>query len=309
MPELVAAEPLTPEWHAARRGGVTATDIVTILGLSSWDSAYSLYWRKLGQVPEVEETDRMRLARDLEPIIFLRWLAEHDDASPDERDFWYHESPGLFRSSARAWQMATLDAVVGDHPRHRDVPLTALSEPLELKSWADADRHAWDDGPPPRVRAQVLWQMDVMDVAVGHVGVLFLPSGEFRSYVIEHAPEHSSCAESREGCQVCADQERMLTAGQEFYDRLTYKLPPPDLDASAEVEIVKELTGFTGQACLVRKGEQYFVVSSTVAMFSSPETLVFPATADGDVTDWLEVAGGRGVSRSEAIAELAASCD
>ena len=29
MPELIPAEPLTPGWHAARRAGVTATDIVT----------------------------------------------------------------------------------------------------------------------------------------------------------------------------------------------------------------------------------------------------------------------------------------
>jgi hypothetical protein len=72
-------------------------------------------------------------------------------------------------------------------------------------------------------------------------------------------------------------------------------------------EIVKELTGFTGNAVLVRKGKDYFVVSSTVAMFTGPETLVFPADADGNVTDWGEVAGGRGVSRQEAIAELDAS--
>ena len=34
MPELLLCEPGTPEWLAARRQGVTATDIVTILGLS-----------------------------------------------------------------------------------------------------------------------------------------------------------------------------------------------------------------------------------------------------------------------------------
>lgn len=34
------------------------------------------------------------------------------------------------------------------------------------------------------------------------------------------------------------------------------------------------------------------------------ETLVFPATPDGCVTDWFEVAGGTGVTREEAIREL-----
>lgn len=73
----------------------------------------------------------------------------------------------------------------------------------------------------------------------------------------------------------------------------------------SEVTIIRELTGFTGSACLVKRGDDYFVVSSTVAMYSGPETLVFPADESGKVTDWGEVAGGRGVSRTQAIADLA----
>lgn len=73
------------------------------------------------------------------------------------------------------------------------------------------------------------------------------------------------------------------------------------------VEIVKEITGksSTGaRQCLVKAGDEYFVVSSVVAMFTGFETLVFPANADGDITSWGEVAGGRGVGREEAIADL-----
>jgi hypothetical protein len=72
------------------------------------------------------------------------------------------------------------------------------------------------------------------------------------------------------------------------------------------VEFVKELTGWRGQACLVRRGEKFFVISSVNALYTGPETLVFAADADGEVVDYGEVAGGRGVSRDEAIAELAA---
>lgn len=72
-----------------------------------------------------------------------------------------------------------------------------------------------------------------------------------------------------------------------------------------KVEIVRELDkGFKGHACLVKKGGQYFVVSSADALFSGPETLVFPADESGKVTDWGEVAGGKGTSREQAIAEL-----
>jgi hypothetical protein len=70
------------------------------------------------------------------------------------------------------------------------------------------------------------------------------------------------------------------------------------------VEIVRELDGFQGEAVLVRHEHMHFVVSSVVAPFTGPETLVFPATEDGQVTDWAECAGGRRVSREAAIAEL-----
>jgi hypothetical protein len=79
------------------------------------------------------------------------------------------------------------------------------------------------------------------------------------------------------------------------------------------VTIVRELDGFRGDACLVQDEEtkRYFVVSSvdTSKMFGFMtdggfETLVFAADKDGTVTDWSDVAGGRGLSRIEAIADL-----
>jgi putative phage-type endonuclease len=223
MPELVvAAEPLSPEWHAARRAGVTATDIVTILGLSHWDSVYSLFWRKMQQAPEVEQTDRMALGLVLEPYVVSRWI--------EETGLGAVFAGALYRHSERAWQMATLDRGVG---RLEHGPVRLVHEAvLEVKTWADADKASWQDGPPAQVRAQVLWQMDVMDVAVGHVGVVFLPSGEFRSYTIAHEDEKTHDELGWPGCPVCVDQNLMRAAGEEFMARLRLELPPPDPDAS-----------------------------------------------------------------------------
>jgi putative phage-type endonuclease len=224
MPELVPAEPGTPEWLAARRAGVTATDIVTILGLSRRDSVYSLFWRKLGQVPEVEDNDRFRLGRELEQYVDYRWCEDNERTT--------YES-GLYRHKDRAWQLATLDR------RAPCLDASGAYEPVELKTWADGDRHSWQDAPPARVRAQVLWQMDVMEVATGHVGVVFLPSGEFRSYTIAHDETLRGCRFGKQdpgavtvACPECIDQAFMLEAGQEFMARLRLELPPPDPDAS-----------------------------------------------------------------------------
>lgn len=72
------------------------------------------------------------------------------------------------------------------------------------------------------------------------------------------------------------------------------------------VKVIRELpiTKSGAEQVLVEKDGKYFVVSSVLAMFSGFETLVFPANAQGEVTDWREVAGGRGVSRKDAIQDL-----
>lgn len=77
-----------------------------------------------------------------------------------------------------------------------------------------------------------------------------------------------------------------------------------------EVKVVHQLPADwgNGDACLVALDmparTQYFVVSSVDALITGPETLAFRADADGEVSSWTEVAGGRGMSREEVIDEL-----
>jgi hypothetical protein len=76
---------------------------------------------------------------------------------------------------------------------------------------------------------------------------------------------------------------------------------------NTSITVVRELprTVTSATQVLVVDGDgQHYVVSSVVAPFTGFETLVFRSDADGKVTDWLEVAGGRGMSRDEAILDL-----
>jgi putative phage-type endonuclease len=215
MPELVCAA-TDPRWQEERRKGITATDLPVILGLASWASPYSLWAQKSDIINPPPDSDRWRLGRELQPYIVRRW------AEATERGEGL--DGGLWRSTARPWQMATPDRV------HWTLDGTYPEAVLEVKSWADMDRHAWDDGPPPAVRAQILWQMDVMDVPAGHWGVLFLPSGEFRHGVIEHGTTGRHL--SAERCNWCKDILMMRSAGRDFLD-LIYLGTPPDVDGSA----------------------------------------------------------------------------
>lgn len=74
-----------------------------------------------------------------------------------------------------------------------------------------------------------------------------------------------------------------------------------------QVTVIRDLPKNRGRgnAVLVRDATgQHYVASSVVAPYSGFETLVFKADERGEVTDWIEVAGGRGMSREDAIANL-----
>jgi predicted phage-related endonuclease len=253
--------PGSPEWLAVRREGVTATDIVTVCGLSAWDSPYSLYWQKRGIIPEAQDSDRFRLGRDLESPILDRWH--------EKNPLFTSRHGGLYRSEERLYQTATPDQIVWSHAE-------PISQPLELKSWADTDRHAWDDGPPAKVRAQVLWQMDTLDVSTGHVGVLFLPSGEFCSYVIEH--DFSVIPDGPEvddPCDVCKDIKLLREAGWRFFQQMHGHMPPPDVDGSA--------------ATMAAVKARFGTVDKTATAILAPEAWSIYADAAERADYWTEV--------------------
>lgn len=73
------------------------------------------------------------------------------------------------------------------------------------------------------------------------------------------------------------------------------------------VEIVKELKGWNGDAVLVKRDDgKHFVVSSVVARDTGRfETLAFVSNdAEGMDIDFMDVAGGRGETRESVIREL-----
>ena len=65
-----------PEWLEARRKGVGGSDASAILGLNPWQSAYTTYLSKIGQIPDKEDTEAMRQGRDLEDYVARRFMEE-----------------------------------------------------------------------------------------------------------------------------------------------------------------------------------------------------------------------------------------
>jgi putative phage-type endonuclease len=59
----------SPEWLAARRSLITATDIAVLMGDSPWKSEADLADEKRGLAPDQEPTLRMRTGLAMEPLI------------------------------------------------------------------------------------------------------------------------------------------------------------------------------------------------------------------------------------------------
>ena len=165
------------EWLEARRHGITASEIAAVLGLSPWESPYSLYYRKLGELPGQDDTLAMALGRHLESFVAGEFADYRTDlvVRGDGRTLYAHPD--------RPWQLATPDRAIYSrdlHPRSAS-PYSSARPPASHDGWGD-------DGSadiPIHYRCQLLWQMDVLGVDTGYVACLFLPTRQIRTYQID----------------------------------------------------------------------------------------------------------------------------
>lgn len=197
-------------WHQERRKGVTASEIPIVLGLSPWQSAFSLYWQKI-EGTRVEETPAMLAGRLAEPAIVTWFEQQYPHLLP--------VPAGLYAQEDRPWQLATPDRLL----YHGDT-LAALLECKYLINSFDGWGVAGSDDIPVQYRAQVLWQLDVLDLDLVYVAAWH--GAEFRTYQV-HRDEQ--------------DLRVMREAGRRFWQRLQDQDPPPVDDHPATLDTLRVL--------------------------------------------------------------------
>ncbi|MEV1245167.1 YqaJ viral recombinase family protein [Nonomuraea sp. NPDC049750] len=261
-------------WLAARLPGITASEIAAVLGISPFESPFSLHWRKRGQLGEQPDNDAMSLGRHLESWIADRYQRDHPDVTLT--------LAGLYASTDRPWQMITPDrlaypvsdvvtAEIGCCELHRFGPpvtygaMAACCDPDDCgpccpdcptcvtlnrpeppaflwEGKTSATYDGWgDDGTddiPAYYRAQTLWQADVFDLPYVDLSCLFLHTKKVRHYRIMRDE---------------TDLAFMRAEAEAFRERVSLGDPPPidghvattaalkaihpDVDPDAEVEL------------------------------------------------------------------------
>ncbi len=166
-------EPGSPEWHNIRARGLGGSEIAAVLGLSPYESRFSLWHRKQGLADPQPENDAMRAGRYLEPAVAQMFADAHPEYQLDITGTW--------RNRARPWQIANPDRLI----------ITETGrELLEIKTARTADGWGTEgtDEIPVYYRAQVLWYLDVLGLDRAHVAVL-ISGQDYAEYVIEHSPD------------------------------------------------------------------------------------------------------------------------
>lgn len=62
------------QWRELRRQGIGGSDAASIAGQNPYRSKFTTYYDKLGQLPEQEENESLRLGRDLEEYVAERFV-------------------------------------------------------------------------------------------------------------------------------------------------------------------------------------------------------------------------------------------
>jgi putative phage-type endonuclease len=213
--------PGSPEWHAARAAGIGGSEIAAVMGLSPYESRFSLWHRKKGLVTPVEETDVMYWGKIHELSICDEFAKRHPE--------WRVEQAPTF---GRGVQIANPDRQLFSRSGDRPCELLEAKTSRDDEGWGEPGT----DGIPVYYRAQCLWYCDVLGARRCHVAVL-IGLSDYREYVVEYDQAEARLLRdgSAEFMRTLAADERPDIDGHSATYRVLRDLPE-GLDA-VDVEI------------------------------------------------------------------------
>ncbi len=175
-------EPGSDAWHTARREGIGGSEISAILGLSPYESAFSLWHRKQGLVTPVEQTNAMYWGHQLEPVVCAEYARRHPDQQVIEA--------GTYHGTGRPWQIVNPDRFL--------VTAEGAVEVLEAKTSQNSDEWGTEgtDEVPVYYRAQVRWYLDALGLRRARIAVL-ISGSDYREYTVDQDPADAQLMRDR----------------------------------------------------------------------------------------------------------------
>jgi putative phage-type endonuclease len=178
-PEFVGRfETGSPEWHQARAGALGGSEIAAALGLSIFESPFSLWHRKAGRIGPVEDNGEMYWGRIHEPQLRAEFAKRHPE-------FEVNGDIGTWRDGEHPFIVANPDGLLYQHsglPGPRSLPEIWEGKCARSRTgWGDEG----SDDVPVYYRAQGLWYCRVFGAARVRFSVLFFGC-EYAEFVVEY---------------------------------------------------------------------------------------------------------------------------
>lgn len=188
----------TEEWRELRRESIGGSDAAVIMGLNPWKSKIELYCDKKGLLPEVEETEAIRLGNDLEEYVAQRFT----------------EATGKqVRRSGYMWQHPKYSFITANIDRE----VVGENAFLECKTTSLLNRSKFKDGEIPlNYYVQCMHYLAVTGCDRAYLAVLVLNKGFFW-YTIERSEK---------------EIESLIAAECDFWDKHIMAEIPPVADGS-----------------------------------------------------------------------------
>lgn len=157
--ELVTTSANRDEWLLARRQGLGASDVPSVLGVGFRTPA-EVWAEKAGKVEpdDLSEIERIEWGNRLEPLVIAAYSEARYAGRRVER------AGELLRSRIHPWALATLDAVAF-HPEFGWIP-------LEVKTTSAFNADDWAEGPPEAYFLQVQAQLLVTGAPCASIACL-----------------------------------------------------------------------------------------------------------------------------------------
>jgi len=134
-------------WLAARDTGLGASETAAIFGANPWESPFTLYQRKRGELEAQADSEPMEWGRRLEAVVAEAF------SDKTKREVWKHPLGGmLLRSRAFPWLLATPDY----EQRAKRLATDGLLE-CKTAGWMAAED--WSEDVPLHYQIQVAQQL------------------------------------------------------------------------------------------------------------------------------------------------------
>lgn len=182
------------EWLEHRRKAIGGSDAAAIIGMNSWASPYSVWADKLGKLPEKEDTEAMRIGRDLEDYVAKRFTEKTGKKVRREN--------AIIKNPDYPFAHANVDRMVIGEDAGLECKTTSV---MNLKKFKNGEY-------PEHYYVQCVHYLAVTGCERWYLGVLVLGEG-FHDYVIERdEAEIKALMESEEAFWRYVESETPPTA-------------------------------------------------------------------------------------------------